>query len=72
MESFGRKALAIACDVRDPSAISRAVDQVLREFGKVDILVNLAGKGILKPALDFALADWEHMVDLTEILYQFQ
>jgi len=63
VEAHGRNGLAIACDVRDPGAIAAAVEHVLRAFGKIDILVNLAGKGILKPALDFTLSEWSHMVD---------
>lgn len=59
----GREGLPVCCDVRDPEAISAAVAKVLGEFGKIDILVNLAGKGILKPSLEFTLADWSHMVD---------
>jgi NAD(P)-dependent dehydrogenase (short-subunit alcohol dehydrogenase family) len=62
--THGCEGLPIACDVRDPAAVSDAVAQVLAAFGKIDILVNLAGKGILKPTLDFTLEDWAHMVDL--------
>jgi NAD(P)-dependent dehydrogenase (short-subunit alcohol dehydrogenase family) len=63
VKGHGREGLPIACDVRCPEAISAAVEQALDTFGKIDILVNLAGKGILKPALSFTLADWTHMVD---------
>lgn len=63
VQGYGREGLPICCDVRDPEAILAGVEQVLRSFGKIDILVNLAGKGILKPALEFTLADWAHMVD---------
>lgn len=64
VEGAGRRAVPIACDVRDPEAVRTAVDEALDVFGKIDILVNLAGKGILKPAFDFTLADWQHMVDV--------
>jgi NAD(P)-dependent dehydrogenase (short-subunit alcohol dehydrogenase family) len=63
VKEHAREGLAIACDVRCPEAISAAVGQTLDAFGKIDILVNLAGKGILKPALSFTLEDWTHMVD---------
>lgn len=63
VETLGRTGVPVTCDVRCPEAISEAVEQVLNVFGNIDILVNLAGKGILKPALDFTLADWAHMVD---------
>jgi len=62
-QAAGGRAVPIACDVRDPSAVSKAVEATLQEFGTVEILVNLAGKGILKPALDYTLCDWEHMMN---------
>lgn len=60
----GRQAITVPCDVKDPDAVERAVEQTLAAFGKIDILVNLAGKGILRPALEYTLADWTHMVDV--------
>lgn len=60
---FGRRSIPLACDVREPEAVKRAVARALECFGKIDILVNLAGSGILKPALEFTLPDWTHMVD---------
>lgn len=63
VKALGRQAMAIACDVRDPAAIEAAVQQAFAEFSTIDILVNLAGKGILKPALQYPLDDWQHMVD---------
>lgn len=43
IESLGRKALAVQCDVTDEKSIKGAVGQVLKEFGKIDILLNNAG-----------------------------
>jgi len=34
--------LRISCDVTDPAACARAVDTVVREFGRIDTLVNAA------------------------------
>jgi len=62
-QAAGRHGLAIACDVREPEEVNRAVAEVLNGFGSIEILVNLAGKGILKPAVDFTLSDWEQTVD---------
>lgn len=63
VESQGRRGLAIPCDVRDPAAVSNAVRDALSAFGSIDILVNTAGAGIMKPALDFTLSDWDHMIN---------
>jgi NAD(P)-dependent dehydrogenase (short-subunit alcohol dehydrogenase family) len=56
------EALSVVCDVRKPEQIQRSVDQVIAKFGKLDILVNLAGNGILKPALEFTLDNWEETI----------
>jgi len=52
----------VTCDVRDPGQVERAVAEVLARFGKIDILVNASGNGILKPAIDFTLEDWEETI----------
>jgi NAD(P)-dependent dehydrogenase (short-subunit alcohol dehydrogenase family) len=44
VEAEGRKCLAIAGDVGDPSFANRAVDQVLDRFGRLDVLVNNAAE----------------------------
>jgi 3-oxoacyl-[acyl-carrier protein] reductase len=43
IEALGRRALAVAADVRDPAAAERLIAAALDAFGKVDILVNNAG-----------------------------
>lgn len=39
----GRKALAVQTDVSDRQSIQRMVDATMKEFGKIDILINNAG-----------------------------
>ena len=43
IQALGCKGLALAADVRDPAAAARAVEDVLRAFGRLDILVCSAG-----------------------------
>ena len=43
IEALGRRALAVALDVRDDVAIERAVGEALARFGRLDFLVNNAG-----------------------------
>lgn len=43
VSSRGRRALALSCDVRKRTDIERVVEETLRHFGRVDVLVNNAG-----------------------------
>lgn len=45
-EPTERRCLAVQADVTDPDQVSRLVDRVLGEFGKIDILVNNAGNSV--------------------------
>jgi NAD(P)-dependent dehydrogenase (short-subunit alcohol dehydrogenase family) len=42
IEAEGRRALLVPGDVRDPAFCRQAVEQAVKEFGKLDILVNNA------------------------------
>lgn len=55
-------AIAIACDVSDPKQVSDAVARTLDEFGRLDILVNVAGIMIFKPIEDLDAADWHKVL----------
>jgi NAD(P)-dependent dehydrogenase (short-subunit alcohol dehydrogenase family) len=41
--ALGRRAIAYGCDVADEAAVHAAVEQIRRDFGRIDILVNIAG-----------------------------
>lgn len=44
----------IRADVSDPDALGRAVDDVVRQFGRLDILANVAGMAIVGPLHAYA------------------
>jgi NAD(P)-dependent dehydrogenase (short-subunit alcohol dehydrogenase family) len=56
--------LAVPFDVRDVADIRRAVADVERELGAIDVLVNNAGLGANHPALDVTEADWDEMMSV--------
>jgi gluconate 5-dehydrogenase len=61
---FGVRALAEACDVRDPEQVRRAVERAERELGPVSILVNNAGTSWGAPAEDHPLDGWRKVLDV--------
>lgn len=50
----GIDAIGFQVDVRDTAELHDAVGTVIAQFGKVDILVNVAGVAILQPFLDMS------------------
>lgn len=49
VERLGRRALPLACDVAQEDQVKALTSAALRAFGKVDVLVNNAGVGNIRP-----------------------
>lgn len=53
-QGFAMRVLAVSVDVSDPKQVKSGVEQVIRTFGQVDILINDAGiESRLKPGESF-------------------
>jgi NAD(P)-dependent dehydrogenase (short-subunit alcohol dehydrogenase family) len=53
----GRRAVPVLADMTKADAVQRAVDQVLSEFGRIDVLVNALGDSIRKPLVGLPGSD---------------
>jgi len=60
----GRVALPVAADMRDLGSIDDLVQQVVEQFGKIDVLINNAGTALTKTPEDLTEEDWDQVVDL--------
>jgi 3-oxoacyl-[acyl-carrier protein] reductase len=58
------KIAAISCDVSKADAIKQACDQIISEFGKVDIFVNNAGQSTRGPSETITDEMWQADLDL--------
>ena len=63
IEERGRRSLRITSDVSDRSSLQRVLDESVKAFGKVDILVNSAGRTKRAPTLDFSEEDWSDILE---------
>jgi NAD(P)-dependent dehydrogenase (short-subunit alcohol dehydrogenase family) len=63
IEARGKRALRISSDVSDRASLQTALDESIKAFGKVDILVNSAGRTKRAPTLDFSEEDWDNIID---------
>jgi NAD(P)-dependent dehydrogenase (short-subunit alcohol dehydrogenase family) len=63
IETLGRRSLRVSSDVQNRASVEVLHDAVLKEFGKVDILVNAAGITHMAPLLDLNEADWARVLD---------
>src|SRR5271169_6495521 len=59
IEALGRKSLAVAVDVLSRASVDQLRDAVVKHFGRVDILLNAAGKIGRKPTLTFPESEWD-------------
>lgn len=58
LQSFGTQATAIASDVTDPQRVKQLVDEVVHQFGRLDILVNNVGDFEWKPVVESTFEEW--------------
>jgi NAD(P)-dependent dehydrogenase (short-subunit alcohol dehydrogenase family) len=63
VEARGRRSLAMAADVGDTDSIQALADATIENFGKVDILVNAAGRTVRRPTLEVSDAEWNEIMD---------
>ena len=64
IKSLGVKALALRCDVAREEDVNQVVKETLREFGKIDILVNNSGRTWGDLVEEFNIEGWKKVIDV--------
>jgi enoyl-[acyl-carrier protein] reductase III len=64
VEALGRRALVVKANVGEEEDMDRLVDAALAEFGGVDILVNNAASGYIRPIAEQRVKGWDWTMDI--------
>ncbi len=64
IEALGKKAIAIKCDVSLKSEVKNLVAETMKEFGRLDVLVNNAGIFPFVPFMDMTEENWDKVIDV--------
>lgn len=59
IEQLGRRSLRVTSDVTDTESLRAVLAETIKAFGKVDIMVNCAGRTKRTPTLDVADEEWQ-------------
>ncbi len=51
------------CDLRDETAVDRAIESTLDHFGRIDVLLNSAGLSLNGAVEGYSLDDWRTVID---------
>jgi NAD(P)-dependent dehydrogenase (short-subunit alcohol dehydrogenase family) len=63
LQRLGVQVLAFGCDVRDPSSIQEVADAAVKQFGRIDVLINNAGTSWGAPVESMTLDQWNKVLD---------
>ena len=64
IKALGRQSGAYPLDVLDLAGVRSAIQQVVNDFGRLDVLVNNAGIRIHKSALEVTEEEWDAVIDI--------
>lgn len=63
-KTLGTAVLAREVDITDDADVTRTIESVAAECGRIDVLINNAGIGGTAPAELGSLADWRRIIDV--------
>lgn len=64
IEALGQRALVVKANVGKPEKIKELFEQIDQEFGRLDILVNNAASGVLRPLMELEESHWDWTMDI--------
>lgn len=62
IEAMGRNARLFPCDIGDADGVSRMIDGILKQYGKIDVLINNAGISIDATTVNYDPGAWDRVL----------
>lgn len=74
IEALGRKCLIVKANVGDVTKIQELFATVASEFGRLDVFINNAASGVLKPVMELTEKhwDWTMSINAKSLLFAAQ
>jgi NAD(P)-dependent dehydrogenase (short-subunit alcohol dehydrogenase family) len=64
IEQAGGKASSFIADVTDETAVQKALDETVKQFGSLDIVFNNAGICYNKGVFEYGIEQWREVIDI--------
>lgn len=64
IDQAGGKALSFVADISNELEVNDVIAQVMRDFHRIDCVINNAGIGVFKPADEIDAEDWDKVMDV--------
>jgi len=64
LEKLGIAARGVKCDIANPRDVDNLKDFALKEFGRIDILINNSGATWGAPTEEYPLEGWKKVIDV--------
>lgn len=63
LRQYGTKVLPVKCDVTVTEEVNEAVEKAVKEFGKIDVLVNNAGSSKNAAVTEMTDEEWDFTIE---------
>lgn len=64
IEGLGQKAVLVRANVGDVSKLKGMFEEIDEAFGRLDVLVNNAASGVLRPIMELTESHWDWTMDI--------
>jgi enoyl-[acyl-carrier protein] reductase III len=64
IEKLGRKAFVVRANVGDVNKIKSMFEQIEQEFGRLDVFINNAASGVMRPIMELEESHWDWTLNI--------